>query len=135
MLKGTIIGNLGSDPEMRYSQGGSPFLRFSVAAGYRVRDQSGAWVDKTEWVRCTVFGARAEALAQFLHKGTRVYVEGRLEARPWTAQDGSVRAGLELLANEVELMSPRPDDGQQRQPAATGAARGQDDGDDSDVPF
>jgi single-strand DNA-binding protein len=117
MLRASVIGNLGSDPEMRYSQGGSPFLRFSVAAGYRVRDQSGAWVDKTEWVR------------------TRVYVEGRLEARPWTDQQGQVRAGLELLANEVELMSPRQDDGQQRQPAAAGSARGQDDGDDGDVPF
>lgn len=110
MLKATLIGNLGNDPDMRYSASGSPFLRFNVASNFRTRTPEGEWVDKTEWVRVTVTGNRAETLSQYLHKGSRVYVEGRLEARPWTDQQGQVRAGLEVMANEVQFMSSRADD-------------------------
>jgi single-strand DNA-binding protein len=110
MLKATLIGNLGNDPEMRYSANGAPFLRFNVASNYRTRTPEGEWQDRTEWVRVTVFGQRAESLAQYLHKGTRVYVDGRLEARPWTDQQGQVRAGLEVVASEIVHMSSRAED-------------------------
>ena len=110
MLKATLIGNLGSDPETRYTADGRPFIRFNVASNYRSRSPEGEWLDKTEWVRVTVTGQRAESLAQYLRKGTKVYVEGRLEARPWTDQQGQIRAGLEVLANEVQFMSSRADD-------------------------
>jgi single-strand DNA-binding protein len=112
MLKATLIGNLGNDPEMKYSAGGQPFLRFNVASNFRVRSPEGEWQDKTEWVRVTMFGARAESLAQYLKKGTRVFVDGRLEARPWTDQQGQIRAGLEVVAGDVEYMSSRSDDEQ-----------------------
>jgi single-strand DNA-binding protein len=112
MLKATLIGNLGNDPEMRYSAGGQPFLRFNVASNFRVRSPEGEWQDKTEWVRVTMFGPRAESLAQYLKKGTRVYVDGRLEARPWTDQQGQIRAGLEVVAGDVEYMSSRTEDEQ-----------------------
>src|SRR5215213_11150207 len=110
MLKATIIGNLGSDPDMRYAAAGSPYLRFNVASNYRVRSPEGEWQDRTEWVRVTVFGQRAESLSQYLKKGMRVYVEGRLEARPWTDQQGQIRSGLEVTALDVEFMSSRADD-------------------------
>jgi|SwirhisoilCB1_FD_contig_51_2254165_length_928_multi_2_in_0_out_0_1 single-strand DNA-binding protein len=110
MLKATLIGNLGNDPEMRYSANGAPFLRFNVASNFRTRTPEGEWQDKTEWVRVTVTGQRAESLSQYLRKGSRVYVDGRLEARPWTDQQGQVRAGLEVMANEVQFMSSRADD-------------------------
>lgn len=110
MLKASIIGNLGSDPELRYSANGAGFLRFNVAANQRAKSESGEWTDKTEWVRVTLFGQRAESLGNLLKKGQRVYVEGRLEARPWTDQQGAVRAGLELIAGDVEFMSSRQDD-------------------------
>ena len=106
MLKTMLIGNLGNDPEMRYSASGQPYLRFNVASNYRVRTPEGEWQDKTEWVRVTLTGTRAESLSQYLKKGSRVYVDGRLEARPWTDQQGQVRAGLEVMANEVQFMSP-----------------------------
>ncbi len=113
MLKATIIGNLGNDPELRYAASGSPTLRFNVAANYRTRTPEGEYQDRTEWVRVTVIGNRAETLAQYLKKGSRVYVEGRLEARPWTDRAGNVQAGLEVLANEVQFMSARQaDDGE-----------------------
>jgi single-strand DNA-binding protein len=110
MLKASIIGNLGADPEMRYSSGGSPFLRFNVAGNYRARSESGEWQDRTEWVRVTVFGQRAESLNQHLRKGTRVFVSGRLEARPWTDREGHVRAGLDVVADDVEFVSQRAPD-------------------------
>lgn len=121
MLKATLIGNLGNDPEMRYSASGSPFLRFNVASNFRARTPEGEWQDKTEWVRVTVMGQRAETLSQYLKKGSRVYVDGRLEARPWTDQQGQVRAGLEVVASEVQFMSSRADDEQR---AAGGGSAG-----------
>lgn len=116
MLKATLIGNLGSDPETRYSANGSPFLRFNVASNFRTRNADGEWQDKTEWVRVTVTGQRAESLSQYLRKGTKVYVDGRLEARPWTGQNGQLNAGLEMMANEVQFMSTREDDQRGQQP-------------------
>ncbi|MCC7372308.1 MAG: single-stranded DNA-binding protein [Chloroflexi bacterium] len=112
MLKASVIGNLGSDPEMKYSANGAPFLRFNVASNFRTRNPEGQWEDRTEWVRVTVFGQRAESLSQYLRKGMRVFVDGRLEARPWTDQQGGVRAGLELVASDVEFMSSRSEDEQ-----------------------
>ena len=112
MLKASVIGNLGNDPEMKYSANGAPFLRFNVASNFRARTPEGQWEDRTEWVRCTVFGQRAESLSQYLKKGMRVFVDGRLEARPWTDQQGGVRAGLELVASDVEFMSSRSEDEQ-----------------------
>lgn len=139
MLKLTLIGNLGSDPEMQYAATGTPRLRFNVAGNYRGKNQANEWEDRTEWVRVTVFGNRAEALSQILKKGSKVYIDGRLEARPWTGNDGAVHAGLEVVANEVELCSPRQqDDGYQTQrPVAAGARQqqGQDDGDLEALPF
>lgn len=129
MLSCSVIGNLGNDPEMRYSAGGSPFLRFNVAANFRTRTPEGEWQDRTEWVRVTVTGQRAETLGQYLKKGSRVYVDGRLEARPWTDQQGQVRAGLEVVANEVQFMSARQQDDEQR-----GGRRGADD-DQEDIAF
>jgi single-strand DNA-binding protein len=110
MLKTTLIGNLGNDPELRYAATGTAVLRFNVAANYRAKNEANEWTDATAWVRMTVFGQRAETLSQYLRKGSRVYVEGRLEARPWTSQQGELRAGLELLANELQFMSPRQAD-------------------------
>jgi single-strand DNA-binding protein len=110
MLKATIVGNLGGDPEIRYSADGKPFLRMNVAANYRHRSPDGEWQDKTEWVRVTVIGQRAESLGQYLRKGAKIYAEGRLEARPWTDQQGQIRAGLEVVANEIEFTASRADD-------------------------
>lgn len=134
MLTGSAIGNLGNDGELKYSQSGSPVLRFNVATNGRVRNADGNWEDRTEWVRVTIFGQRAETLAQYLKKGMRVYVAGRLEARPWTTNDGEIRAGLELIADLCEFMSARNEDGGQQQQARP-AQRGSISDDDSDLPF
>lgn len=114
MLKAQLIGNLGNDPETRYSANGQMVLRFNVASNGR-RKVGDEWQDVTEWVRVSVFGQRAENLAQYLKKGSRVYVDGRLEARPWTDSRGEMKAGLEVMANEVQFMSSREDS--QREPS------------------
>lgn len=107
MLKAMLVGNIGNDPELRYSTQGDPILRFNVASNGRVKNQAGEWVDETTWVRVTVFGKRADTLNQYLRKGLKVYVDGRLEARPWTDSRGEIKAGLEVIANDVEFMSQR----------------------------
>lgn len=124
MLKLSVVGNIGSAPELKYSANGSPFLRFNVASNGRVRDQHGNWSDETTWVRVTVFGQRAETLSQHLRKGQRVFVDGRLEARPWTGQNGQISAGLELVATDCEFFSSKTESGSAGRNA-----------DDSNVPF
>lgn len=133
MLKASIIGNIGGDPEMKYSSSGAPYLRFNVASNYRSKNQTGEWENRTEWVRCTIFGARAESLNQYLSKGVRVFVDGRLEARPWTSSQGEVRAGLELVASDCEFFSLKQEDVTQ-QPARQSQPTAPDD-DDSSLPF
>lgn len=106
-----VIGNLGADPELRYTQDGSPLCRFNVAASFGVRRPDGEWENKTEWVQVTIFGKRAETLPGILSKGMRVYVSGRLQVRPWTDRSNEPRAGLQLAADTVEVMSsPRQRD-------------------------
>jgi len=117
MLSCSLIGNLGSDPEMKYGQNGSGRLQMNVAVNQRTRVE-GEWTEKTEWVRCTVFGARAESLANHLRKGMRVFVSGRLEARPWTSNQGELRAGLEVIADTVEFFSTRQQDDERPAPVA-----------------
>ena len=111
MLNAQIIGNLGGDSELQYSASGDPRLRMNVAANQRAKNAQGEWADKTEWVRVTLFGKRAESLANLLTKGTKVYVSGRLEARPWTTRDGNISPGLEIVATEIELCGSRQDSG------------------------
>lgn len=107
MLKAIVVGNLGSDPELRYSAGGTATLRFNVASNGRTRNAAGEWQDTTEWIRVTVFGQRAEGLAPHLSRGMRVYCDGRLETRPWIDRTNEPRAGLELVADAVELAGSR----------------------------
>ena len=111
MLKAILIGNLGNDPEdLRYTADGRAFVRFNVASNYRAKGQDGEWQDRTEWVRVTAFGRQAEMASQYLRKGSKVYVDGRLEARPWTDNQSQPRAGLEVIANDIQFMSSRTDD-------------------------
>ena len=101
--KAMIIGNLGRDPEMRYTPNGRPVTEFSVAVSHRIRDpQTGEWSDdQTDWYRVTVWGDRAERTAESLRKGNRVFVEGRFRTREYEARDGQKRISLEITADNV----------------------------------
>jgi single-strand DNA-binding protein len=111
LCKVIVIGNLGRDPEKRYTQDGRPVTRFSVAATTRRRERDGEWADHTEWFSVTVFGRQAETLAERVNKGTRVYVEGRLESRQYESQNGNKGFSLDVVANEVVVLDTRQRDG------------------------
>jgi single-strand DNA-binding protein len=111
LCKVIVIGNLGRDPEKRYTQDGRPVTRFSVAATTRRRERDGEWADHTEWFSVTVFGRQAETLAERVTKGTRVYVEGRLESRQYETQNGSKGFSLDVVANEVIPLDTRQREG------------------------
>src|ERR1041385_3080779 len=107
LCKAIVIGNLGRDPEKRYTQDGRPVTRFSVAATTRRRERDGEWADHTEWFSVTVFSRQAETLAERLTKGTRVYVEGRLESRQYETQNGGKGFAMDIVAHEVLSLDPR----------------------------
>ncbi len=108
LCKVIVVGNLGRDPEKRYTQDGRALARFSVAATTRKKDRDGTWQDHTEWFNVTTFGRQAEALAERLTKGSRVYVEGRLESRTYEAASGGKGFAMDILANEVLSLDSRP---------------------------
>jgi single-strand DNA-binding protein len=107
LCKVIVIGNLGRDPEKRYTADGRPVTRFSVAATTRRRERDGEWADHTEWFSVTVFGRQAETLAERVAKGTRVYVEGRLESRQYETQNGGKGFSLDVIANDVIVLDAR----------------------------
>jgi single-strand DNA-binding protein len=111
LCKAIVVGNLGRDPEKRYTQDGRPVTRFSVAATTRRRERDGEWADHTEWFSVTVFGRQAETLSERLVKGTRVYVEGRLESRQYETQNGQKGFSLDIVANDVLVLDSRPREG------------------------
>ena len=107
-----ISGNLARAAELKRTQSGNSVLTFDVAVNDRVKNpQTGEWEDRANWVTCNLWGTRAEKLAQYLDKGTKVAIEGRLRYRAWEAQDGSKRSKLEVVVDELEFMS------RQQQPA------------------
>ena len=109
----TLAGNLGKDAELKSSQSGKAILNFSVAVNERRKDQSGNWSDYTNWISCVMFGNRAQAVAQYLTKGTKVSVQGKLHYSSWQGNDGKNRSKLEVMVDELEFMSR----GNQQQPA------------------
>ena len=123
--KAMIIGNLGKDPEMRYTQGGQAVTQFTVAVNRNYKDSSGEWKEETEWFRVVAWGPLAERSAEYLRKGRKVFVEGRLQTRTWEGQDGQKHYTTELIANDVKGLDARPrDDGSAPEPAGARPARG-----------
>jgi single-strand DNA-binding protein len=101
-----ISGNIGRDPELRQTQGGTQVLTFSLAVSDRKRNpQSGEWEEVTNWIPCVVFGNRAESLSRFLSKGTKCAVEGKLRQSSYKDKSGQNRSKIEVIVDEVEFMS------------------------------
>jgi single-strand DNA-binding protein len=101
-----IIGNLGRDPEMRYTASGVAVTQFSVAVTRNTRDEAGEWKEETEWFRVVIFREPAERAAERLRKGSKVYVEGRIQTRQYE-KEGQTRYITELLAERVVPLEPR----------------------------
>lgn len=106
-----IIGHLGADPELRYSQSGVAVANFSVATTRRWKDREGQQQEETEWHRIVVWDRRGELCNQYLHKGSKVYVEGRLQTRKWQDQNGNDRYTTEIVAFDVQFLTPKGGEG------------------------
>lgn len=110
-----LIGNLGQDPETRYTQQGTAITNLSIATDESYKDkQTGQMVPKTEWHRVSMFNRLAEIAKEYLAKGSKVYIEGRLQTRKWQDQSGQDRYTTEIIANEMQMLDSRQD-GQQSQ--------------------
>lgn len=99
-----LIGNLGADPELRYTPGGQAVATFNIATNESWKDKNGQDQDKTEWHRVVVWGKVSENCAQYLAKGRTVYIEGRLQTREWNDKEGNKRYTTEIVANTVQFL-------------------------------
>lgn len=117
-----IIGNLGTDPEMRFTPNGNPVTSFRIATSRNYTSPEGERRQETEWFDVVTWNRLAETCNQFLAKGRRAYVEGRLRTRTWEGQDGQKRSRIEIIANRVlfldrQVVTPLPEEGAEVVPA------------------
>jgi single-strand DNA-binding protein len=99
-----LVGNLGRDPELRYTPQGTPVCSFTVATNEKRKDKAGEAQDFTTWFRVTLWGRQAETASQYLTKGRPVYIEGRLRLEEWTDRDGKQRYTLEVHATDMQFI-------------------------------
>jgi single-strand DNA-binding protein len=141
-----IIGNLGRDPELRYTPNGRPVASFTVAVNQSTRNQqTNEWIESTDWFRVSVWGERGERVAETLRKGSRVFVDGRFKTREFEGNDGQKRMSLEITADTVMGLDKREQaegtfagaPAASAAPAAAGAQRsgGFDESEIDDLPF
>ena len=158
MAKGTvnkviIIGNLGADPEMRYMPAGGAVATLNIATSEAWKDkQTGNMQEKTEWHRVSLFNKLAEIAGEYLKKGSKVFVEGKLRTRKWQDKNGQDRYTTEIIADEMQMLDTRsgggggsagqsshaqsmPNDQFQSHPAEATATAGKVDDFDDDIPF
>ncbi len=112
-----LIGNLGQDPEVRYSQGGNAVANITVATSESWKDQQGQMQERTEWHRCVLYRRLAEIAGEYLKKGSKVYVEGRLQTREWQDQQGQKRYTTEIVVNEMQMLDGRASGGTSGSPS------------------
>lgn len=102
-----LIGNLGADPEIRHTQNGTPVALFNIATTERRKGQDGQAQELTEWHRIVAWQRLAEICGEYLSKGSRVYIEGKLQTRKWKDQNGNDRYTTEIVAREMKMLTPR----------------------------
>lgn len=133
-----FIGNVGRDPEVRYSHNGQAIANIAVAVSEQWKDKNtGERREKTEWVRCSLFGKLAEICGEHVKKGTKIYVEGKLQTRKWQDKDGSDKYSTEIQVNEFLLLGAKKqqeESGGENQSAAA-PAPGTGEFDQDDIPF
>lgn len=139
-----LVGNLGQDPELRYTQAGTAVATLSVATSRVWKDRDGNKQEETEWHRVIVWAQTAEFCSKYLSKGHKVYVEGRLQTRKWQDQNGNDRYTTEIVASELKSLTPKGGDGGAGgfagepplpDESSMGPTGGSDSGTGEDVPF
>jgi single-strand DNA-binding protein len=133
-----LVGRLGKDPEVKYTQAGVPVARFTLATDESWKDQSGEKQQRTEWHNIVAWRKLAEICGQYLNKGKLVYVEGRLQTRSWEDKEGNKRYTTEIQADNLVMLSARTDESRQEKTAAAAASSNsgfEPEITDDDVPF
>jgi len=100
-----LIGNLGKDPEVRYTASGTAVASFSLATSEKFKNKDGEWEERTEWHNVTLWGRLAEIAGEYLGKGKTVYIEGRLQTRKWQDKDGKDRYTSEIVGEKMQMLS------------------------------
>ena len=104
-----LVGRLGKEPEVRYSNEGNAITNFNLATNRVYKNKSGEKIDETEWHRCISFGRRAEVCGEHLHKGSLIYCEGRLQTRDWEDKDGNKRWTTEIILDNMRMLGSKGD--------------------------
>jgi single-strand DNA-binding protein len=116
-----LVGNLGKDPEIKYTASGGAIANLTIATSESWNDkQTGEKVEKTEWHRVVAFQRLAEIMGEYLKKGSQVYIEGKLQTRKWQDQSGQDRYTTEVVANDMQMLGSRGDSGGQSQASSGG---------------
>jgi single-strand DNA-binding protein len=102
-----LIGNLGRDPELQVTSDGTPFTRFSLAVSRTYKTANGERREETEWFNVVAWRQLAETCERYLHKGSKVYIEGRLTQRKYTDKEGAQRTSVEVIASDMEMLTPK----------------------------
>jgi single-strand DNA-binding protein len=102
-----LIGNLGRDPELNVTQEGTPVTKFSLAVSRNTKTSTGERKEETEWFNIVAWRQLAETCERYLHKGSKVYIEGRLQTRKYTDRNGVERTSIEVVASDMEMLTPK----------------------------
>jgi len=142
--KAILIGRLGKDPELKYTQSGDPVANFSIATDESWKDRDGEKQQRTEWHNIVAWKKLAEICGQYLKKGQQVYIEGKIQTRKWEDKDGNTRYSTEVVANNLVMLGSKPDSESQPQRSSSKSEKsrssrqpGDDDLEitDDDIPF
>lgn len=132
-----LIGNLGQDPVLEYTPNGTAVTKLSIATAESQKNKSGEWEERTEWHRVVLFGKQAESASQYLRKGSKVFIEGRLKTRSWEDQNGQKKYATDIISNDVVFLDSKQD-GSRREPAngkPQPQSKASEDYSDDDLPF
>lgn len=114
--KAVILGNVGDDPSIRFMPNGKAVANFTVATSEQWKDQQGQKQEKTEWHRCTAYDKLAEIIGEYVKKGSKLYLEGKLQTRKWQDQQGQDRYTTEIIVSEMQMLDGKPQQGGQQAP-------------------
>ena len=129
-----LIGNLGRDPEVRYTKAGQAVASFSLATTEKWTGKDGNKEEKTEWHRIVAWGKLGEICGEYLNKGKQVYIEGRLQTREWEDNDGNKKQTTEIVASNMTMLG-QAGSGSQSSSGAQSSSGGPEDFEDDDIPF
>lgn len=121
-----LIGNLGRDPERNSASDGTPITKFSLAVNSTYKTKSGEKKEETEWFTIVAWRQLAETCERYLHKGSRVYIEGRLSQRKYTDREGIQRIAVDVIANDMKMLDPKPVASEPESYVGVGAEEGSD---------